>query len=280
MNEPKEVTFTSMVQIQEMESKEEDFIIGPNLLTTGGAMVVGGETNAGKSFVALHMAQCLVSGEPLFGAIKHKSGVKGEAKFPVQKVGQVLYLDYEVNHLERKKRLPIEISEFGSNLIFADMPQLFRLEEESSSFQRLEFVVDQLRPQVVIFDPFSSTHSYPENTNEVKKALTAIDKLRFKYGVACILVHHASAKQTKDAKGKELVRSPKEMFRGHTSIIDWPDSAIALYPSRIEEPEESMTKVLRVAFAKVRNGRCLNPLFVKIDFDKRRIGECNVSVKE
>lgn len=257
----------SLSEIWATEYAKEQFLIGPCLLPVAGAMALSAETGVGKSWISEHIALCMVQGKPLFDYLHARKDAKfGTAVFPVKQADKVLYVDYELSHGVRKQRLPSpgEVEpELAERLVFARFPSYYRLDD--LSFGGLRNLVKLTKPNVVIIDPLSSAHSYAENTSEIKRAFKNLDTLRQEFGVAVIVVHHASSKKLRDKDGEIVERNPLEMFRGHTTIVDWCDVAMVL--TDIETPVKPEDHVyLKLAFAKIRHASKNRPP-IALDID-------------
>lgn len=254
----------SVDEIRDTEFPPQKFIIEPHLLPRNGAFIIGAATGVGKSWIALHIAQCLASGAPLFDAVYLKHGKEHTARFPVIKMAKILYLDYELSHQMRKDRLMKALPR-GTGLVFARNPSLYGLDER---FAALEKLVSEERPDVLIVDPLSSAHHFEENTNELRKAFSRLDKLRDKFNLSVIVNHHASSKIERDAEKKIVLKRPIEMFRGHTSIVDWADLAVALFPLDEKESDSDVPSGqinLRLSFAKTRHTSYRRSIKLKVD---------------
>jgi len=146
-------------------------------------------------------------------------------------------VDYEVPHdIRTQDRLGPLVKHFGAkgeqvkdNLFFVEHPTRYRLQNEhgeglgKGSFDALDELVKATRPDILILDPLSSTHSLQENTNEIKQAYNKADKLIDEYGCAVIVVLHASPKVPRNQQGEEIARRAIEEIRGHSSQGDWAD---------------------------------------------------------
>lgn len=264
----------SVDEILSTEYPPQEFIIGPSLLPRGGCMLLGAATGVGKSWVALHIAQCLVTGRPLFDAHYHKNGTGQRPKYTVDRLDKVLYIDYELQHSSRKSRLQTDLPP-GLGLYFPRNPSLYGMDDER--FVRLHDLVKETRPNLLVLDPLSSAHVYEENTSQIKQALNRIDLLRVEYGMAVLIVHHATSKIMRDKESKEVFRKPIEMFRGHSSIVDWADLALALYPYKQRDTDEEgtvePTKTLHLAFAKTRYADNRKPIKIDINFASQKVTE-------
>ena len=243
-------------------------------------MLIGAATGIGKSTVALHIAQCLATGQPLFRAFYHKKARKGQPRYPTVK-SKVLYLDYELNELARKRRFNASAVDV-EDLRFPKHISNFDLDE---NFSKMRDLVARTKPDVLVIDPLSSTHNFQENTSEIKKAFNHIDRIRFDNNCAAIVIHHASSKVLRDKEGTVHRRYPIEMFRGASHIVDWADCAIALYDTdgkglplnpednsdESEEPVESTKRLLQAAFAKVRHDKGVKPISLTLDYSDNEI---------
>lgn len=267
----------SSAQMAGRRYDEQSFLIGPKLLPKGGHLLITAEAGTGKSAIALYIAACLATGTPLFGMTYAKKDEKfGTPKFPVYVKSDVLYLDYEIpEHIRETARLkPLRDSfgkDFDRNLFFAQHPTNYRLENFQNegtpgAFDRLLELVKVTRPDVLIIDPFSSTHSLEENSNQIKQALNNIDRIIDRAKITAILIHH-SGKAFRNNQGEVVKKDAKENARGHSAIIDWPDTHIQLSEEGHKGGDQRI-KHLSVEFGKTRY--CAKPrsFIVEADLDK------------
>jgi hypothetical protein len=265
-------------QMANKSYKREHFLIGPKLLPVGGRMLITAEAGTGKSALALHIAACIITGKPLFGLLRAKKDVDhGKPYFPVIKPCDVLYLDFELpEHIRWNERLHPLTNEFGvdflSHISFPKKPNELRL-DPGEGFDKLRKFVRAIKPGVTIIDPLSSTHSADENTNSLKQPLNRIDQLIEDSGTTVILIHHSSAKKTRNAYGDVVEKTAKERPRGHTCLVDWADvqlhlEALSAKDRRRYEDDEEETetaKLLGLEFGKTRY--CQIPRGRKIEAD-------------
>ena len=140
-------------------------------------------------------------------------------------------------------------------------------------------LVGDYKPDAFILDPFSSTHTFNENTSDIKQALNAVDILRYQFKSLAMLIHHASSKENRDQQGNAVRRRPLERcFEEHSSIVDWCDTALVLYdekPAPDEEADEDVeiatTKDICLQFAKTRYTESRKPVKLQIDFTARLV---------
>ena len=246
---------------------EQPFLIGPDLLPQPGRLLITGQAGTGKSFLTLTMASQLASGEPIFGLVRtHKDEHYGEPRFPVARPYNVLYLDYEIPEAIRGElRLKPMAARFRcpDNLVFPKHPTLYRLhaqveDETTGSFSALKVLVDRLRPDVLIMDPLSSTHSLDENSIDMKRGLNNADQLIDLFGCTVILVHHSSTKVARNAAGTRVDKAAIEQPRGHSSIVDWCDVHMHF--------EAAEPGVISMAFGKTRYCRRPDRRLLAVDF--------------
>ena len=254
---------------------KQSFLIGPKLFPKGGKMLITAENGTGKSALVTYIAACLATGKPMFDMYYKLKGSAnyGEPIFPVHGNSYVMVVDYEIpEHIRQGLRLaPLRENfegDFLGNLAYAKHPSNYRLENERNSqpnlgsFDKFLQLVAETKPDVLIIDPFSSTHSLDENSNMIKQALNNIDKMVDYTGTSVILVHHASTKLLRDNKGMEIEKNAKEKARGHSAITDWPDVHLqinALKSSQIA------VKHLEIDFGKTRYCEKPNPIVITAD---------------
>jgi KaiC/GvpD/RAD55 family RecA-like ATPase len=258
------------------------FLIGPELLPKGGRMLITGMSGTGKSTLTLILAACLASKTPLFGIIDtHKGANYGEPKFPISDISAVVYLDYELSdELRAEKRLRPFVDqfppEFQKNLFFPKHPSLYRLHNQNGearnegSYDALEKLVKSTRPDVLVVDPLSSTHSLDENSIAIKQGLNNVDRLIDLYGCAAIVVHHSSTKSRTDRQGKTIEKDAIEEPRGHSSLVDWCDVLVHLKEisdGEVDEDDEpSQLKTIEMVFGKARHCRKPERRRLSVDF--------------
>jgi RecA-family ATPase len=231
-------------------------------------MLLTGVTGAGKSGMALHIAACLASKTPLLNLVhRHKGPEYGEPVFPVTEPSTVLYIDYELPHSIRAEKRLIPLSKsfekkFGHRLYFAPYLSRYRLhnmrgeEAGKGSFDKLARLVKATRPDVLVIDPLSSSHTVDENTIALKQPLNNVDRLIDEYGCAVLIVHHASVKSERDRSGRKVEKDTAQQPRGHSSLLDWTDVHVHLNELPVagsaKEREGEDHRFLELAFGKTR----------------------------
>jgi hypothetical protein len=174
--------------------------------------IVGGEPKCCKSFLALDMAVAVASGAP---CLRH---------FRVAQTGRVLLFPAEDAHHVVRRRLEgiclaagVALSDVDVQVI--TVPSL-RLDQEADR-RRLDETVAELRPRLLVLDPFVRLHRIDENVSaEVAPLLAYLRDLQRRYQVSVVLVHHAR-------KGAAHARAGQAL-RGSSEFHAWGDSNLYL----------------------------------------------------
>jgi hypothetical protein len=174
--------------------------------------VLGGEPKSKKSFLALDVAVSVASGTPCL------------RRFPSPRKGNVLLFAAEdALHVVRKRlagiaaaagvdfrNLPIDV--ITAPTVRLDLPDHQR---------KLRETVEQLRPRLLVLDPFVRLHRKDENVAaEVAPLLAYLRELQRLYQTAVLLVHHAR-------KGAAHARAGQAL-RGSSELHAWGDSNLYL----------------------------------------------------
>lgn len=174
--------------------------------------IVGGEPKCYKSFFALDMAVAVASGTPCL------------RRYVVSRSGRVLLFAAEdALHLVRRRlegiccAAGVELADIDIQVITVPTVRI-DLEEDK---QALAETVAQLRPRLLILDPFVRLHQRDENVSgEVAPMLAYLRELQRKYQVAVVVVHHARKGAAKARAGQAL--------RGSSEFHAWGDSNLYL----------------------------------------------------
>jgi hypothetical protein len=174
--------------------------------------IVGGEPKCCKSFLVLDMAVAVASGTPCL------------RRFPTPQRGRVLLFAAEDSPAVVRQRLTGIAAAVGFPLDALDIhvivTPVLRLDVELDQ-RRLEETVRDLRPRLLVLDPFVRLHRIDENVSaEVAPLLDYLRGLQRRYRVAVVLVHHAR-------KGASHVRAGQAL-RGSSELHAWGDSNLYL----------------------------------------------------
>lgn len=174
--------------------------------------IVGGEPKCCKSFLALDMAVAVATGTP---CLRH---------FPVAQTGRVLLFAAEDHLHVVRARLDGICRAGGVALESADIQVItapsLRLDMEVDR-KRLDETVGELRPKLLVLDPFVRLHRIDENVSaEVAPLLAHLRELERRYQLAVVVVHHAR-------KGAARARAGQAL-RGSSEFHAWGDSNLYL----------------------------------------------------
>lgn len=174
--------------------------------------IIGGEPKCCKSFLALDMAVSVASGTPCL------------RRYPPARTGRVLLFAAEdALHVVRRRLdgicriAQISLEELDIQVITAPILRL----DTSTDQKRLAETVAELKPTVLLLDPFVRLHRIDENASqEVAPILGYLRELQRQYQLAVVLVHHAR-------KGAHKLR-PGQALRGSSEFHAWGDSNLYL----------------------------------------------------
>jgi hypothetical protein len=158
--------------------------------------VLGGEPKSYKSFLALEMAVSVASGAPCLG------------RFQVPQPGRVLLFPAEDPLPVVRQRLEAITRAAGADLRTLDIHVItaasVRLDIQAER-ERLTATVVDLKPKLLVLDPFVRLHRCDENVaSEVVPILAYLRHLQRQYGTAVLLVHHAKKGAGRTRAGQAL----------------------------------------------------------------------------
>lgn len=174
--------------------------------------IVGGEPKCCKSFLALDLAVSVASGTP---CLRH---------FAVPHPGRVLlYAAEDALHVVRR-RLEGICAAAGCQLRNLDVQVItvptLRLDLPADA-EALERTVQQLKPRLLILDPFVRLHRIDENASgEVAPLLAYLRELQRRHALSVLVVHHAKKSSGRIRAGQAL--------RGSSEFHAWGDSNLYL----------------------------------------------------
>ena len=152
--------------------------------------------------------------------------------FPVPTAGRVLlYAAEDALHIVRARLEGIcaaaraSLQELDVQVITAPTVRL----DLPADRARLECTVEQLRPRLLVLDPFVRLHRIDENASgEVAPLLAYPRELQRRHHLAAFVVHHAK-------KGGGRIRAGQAL-RGSSEFHAWGDSNLYLHRSEKELP--------------------------------------------
>jgi hypothetical protein len=174
--------------------------------------IVGGEPKLGKSFLALDLAVAVASGTP---CLRH---------FSVPQPGRVLlYAAEDALHVVRRRLEGIcaaaacDLKNLDVHVITAPTVRL----DQQADRSRLDETITQLKPRLLVLDPFVRLHRIDENASgEVAPLLAYLRTLQRQHSLAVLVVHHARKSAGNMRAGQAL--------RGSSEFHAWGDSNLYL----------------------------------------------------
>jgi RecA-family ATPase len=191
---------------------EENRWLVEALWSLEGVGLIGGEPKTNKSFLALDLAVSVASGAP---CLRH---------FPVHHPGPVLLFAAEdALHIVRQRlegicaAAGVDLQALDVHVITAPTVRL----DVRLDCDRLKRTVEQLKPRLLILDPFVRLHRIDENiSGEVAPLLAYLRELQRHHDLSVMLVHHAK-------KGGGRIRAGQAL-RGSSEFHAWGDSNLYL----------------------------------------------------
>lgn len=176
-SEDKEIDYqlTSLADVYNYP--EPTFLIDP-ILPQENLLILGGEPKVGKSFVAMSIAEAVLTGNPLWG------------KFPVKKTGAVLYIDLETSRPELKRRF--ESMKFDINLpiSFIHLPKKDLFLDNDNCLDALMTRIEEVNPVLIVIDSLIRIHEQRENESTgMSRVMKNLRKL-VKSGTTLLVIHH------------------------------------------------------------------------------------------
>jgi len=176
--------------------------------------LIGGEPKCCKSFLALDLAVAVASGTRCLR----------DPRFAVPRGGRVLlYAAEDALHIVRRRlegicaAAGLTLNELDLDVITAPTLRL----DLQNDCERLTQTIEQLKPRLLILDPFVRLHRIDENTSgEVAPLLAYLRELQRRYALSVIVVHHAK-------KGGGKIRAGQAL-RGSSEFHAWGDSNLYL----------------------------------------------------
>ena len=191
--------------------------------------ILGGEPKCCKSFLALDLAVAVASGASCLG------------QFKTTKQGKVLlYAAEDAPHIVKRRLKGISLARRLSlddlDIQVITSPKL-RL-DLADDLAALDETLKELRPKLLILDPFVRLHRIDENSSsEVAHVLDGLRLLQRKHHVSIIVVHHSK-------KGGASARAGQAL-RGSSEFHAWGDSN--LYMRRVGDGRISLSIEHRAA---------------------------------
>jgi len=232
---PKREEAYHLYTVEELLSLHDDHSrwIVPHMIPRVGRTFVYGKGGEYKSAILFDLCIAVAAGGQML------------EQFPIQGYGPVILMSTESSIFENRLRLLAHMRARNLN------PQVVQLRygqsrlklDKKEGFDKLAAMVEEVRPIMLVLDPYISFMSGAENNaNEVSQFTDGLDYLIEKYNLSVVVIHHAN-------KGGEL--------RGSSAIQGWCDALLKFESDRdVKLPTFSHpVRVVHVKGEKQRNGR-------------------------
>ena len=186
------------------------------LLPTSGVGIVGGDSGIGKSWLALHLAQCVAAGAPFLGHFDVRCGSvvvfdAESARSLISRRLTKLFNGLQAEWSDCTADIPLRV-------VMGALPV-----QSAEQVERLIRFLDDLRPTLVVVDPLIHSIGGDENSSaETSRFFETLRSVQRQVGCAFVLVHHAR---------KRSYLAPSEagqMLRGSSAILGCLDSHLFL----------------------------------------------------
>jgi RecA-family ATPase len=237
-------------EILRTEIRENPPILINGVLPAGGGMILGGESEVGKSLMRVEWSVLLACGLPIYGmktpnaqtvlVFQTENTMKPE-QFRTKRIMQGHGIESVHNRIfyARSYRKPYLLSE--------------------KFIKHAEQQIRDCGATVVFWDPLVSFHSERENDNtRMRNVLDSITHLNRATGAASIVIHHFGQPSAKKQDEIPL----RYRLRGASSIRDWADTIVTL---RATGKAENPGSGRQLDYIKIRNGPQRAPLYLERD---------------
>lgn len=192
---------------------EPDLI--PGLVPKNGQLLIAGETNIGKSLVALEIVSSLVTGNPLWNEIT-----------PTKQAQRVLYVLGEhyndiIKRLWQKTELPMtdDVHLYGPDDMKTDK---WLVQNGKQNIDGINKLVDAAQGcDLVVFDPLAAFFVGTDTENDnpgMRVVLDTLNTITQSAGASCLILAHLG-KPTMGKDGTEYSRT-KYAIRGASAVED------------------------------------------------------------
>jgi len=206
------------------------------IVNQGGITIVHGTTNVGKTFLATQLATCMATGEDWLG---HKCEEADVLIFQGE-LPPGLYARGRLRPLLGNRAIPerMHFYNWAFNLAASSRFKETFSGDSWSGFDRLEEILDNYRPEVIIIDPLQSYHNIVETSNDqLRELFKRFKGLAIDRNIGIVVVDH-------DRKGGGAGHAE---VRGAAAKTDLADSAVGL-----TRREDDGVKKIMLNYDKVR----------------------------
>ena len=215
--------------------RHEELVKG--VLTRGEMSLLLGESQSGKSFLAIDLAMAVARGEPWFGHRVMKGGVVYQAGESATGVRRKRFPAYRIGHgLTSKDPIPVTLLQGPLDLYSGDDPTEAFIEECRHWGSRFPVPLE-----LIVIDTFNrATPGANENDGkDMGMVLARCERIRRETGAHVMLVHHLNAGGTK--------------ARGHTSLFANVENVVTV--TRVQDAHDTEGRQIRAwRIAKQKDG--------------------------
>jgi archaellum biogenesis ATPase FlaH len=233
----------SVGDVFSMAIEPQPFLVD-KMVPERGMTAFSGYPESGKSWVTLHIAYCVATGQPTFGKFATKQG-------------GVLMIDEEAGNAEFHKRMRM-FGFKGKEEVYLYSQEEFKVDSKDD-LKHLVDTAKSLEVKLVIFDPFSAIHNKTENNaEEMQRVMEALQQFNLA-GIAVIFIHH-------HRKEHYMARNTSASMglRGSTVLFARLDCHVAI--KKEKETEQGLH--MSIEQAKLRRDSKFKPFTVELKIDK------------
>ena len=211
----------SIQEILAMPEQKIEYLVQPQILSTGGTLIVYGAQESWKSWLGIELAFSIAEGHKWLGVFEVKRA-------------RVLLLQTEQSEPIYRKRLIKFSQNYNSNhpqgALFCVTDLTFQL-DNPLGIAYLEIAIKQYTPDVVIID--NLYHVVAGGLGDEKnglKVVYGIDSLRQKYNTAFVLLAHPRKTVESDSAYEDI-----ENLFGWSGYKNWADTVVKLSKTEVED---------------------------------------------
>jgi hypothetical protein len=221
-------------EILAMQFDDGDMIIGERILAEGQGLAILGVGGLGKSRIILQMSAAQIMGKPFLNLQTHGPARKW---LIIQTENSNRRLQDDLNRLKQwcGDDWPLVEENLIIHTIEKDEDSLLQI-EDPEAVARLEKLIDEVKPGVVVWDPLKDTTWDDLNTDKVMaNLLRTLARLSRKLDPkrAVIIVHHAITGKSGAAKATGLDRS--SFGRNSKVLQSWARAQINIVPANEDD---------------------------------------------
>lgn len=176
-----------LVRLNEVEVREIGFLYRPQI-PKGKIVIIGAHPGTGKTFIACYLASCISRGRPFFGIA-----------YTQDRPGKVIYITTEDGIADT----------IVPRLLWcgADLNMIYTIDDPKgelkfSNIDAFDRYLDQVRPAMMILDPFQSFLGGKvdgNSANEIRALLNPVIALAEKYDTTIVFICHYNKNNHGDA---------------------------------------------------------------------------------